>query len=237
MTTKQLGVSILWGILACASCSRMQNGFTEEELSLIHAADSIMHVLTINNPAEDLVLRTPSCDLPGRSLLSDDYTLLCSLMVATVRHPSQDGVGIAGPQVGLNRRVVAVQRFDKEPVTIGGKSDYPFEVYPNVRIVWASDSLAYGPEGCLSVPGRRGDVLRSQEIVIEYARVEGRDAGSGCSGKGSGSGKGDWLVKGDRPGKRQEGISMVRDTVRGFTAVIFQHEIDHLDGVLYIDRL
>jgi peptide deformylase len=29
----------------------------------------------------------------------------------------------------------------------------------------------------------------------------------------------------------------VRDTVKGFTAVIFQHEIDHLDGVLYIDRL
>lgn len=209
MTIKQLGASILWGILACASCGRVQNGFTEEELSLIHEADSIMHVLTINNPAEYLALRTPSSDLPARSLLSDDYSRLCSLMVATVTHPSQDGVGIAGPQVGLNRRIVAVQRFDKEPVTIDGKSDHPFfEVYPNVRIVWASDSLAYGPEGCLSVPGRRGDVLRSQEIVIEYARARGRN-----------------------------GISMVRDTVRGFTAVIFQHEIDHLDGVLYIDRL
>ena len=32
-------------------------------------------------------------------------------------------------------------------------------------------------------------------------------------------------------------VPMVLDTVRGFTAVIFQHEIDHLDGVLYIDRL
>lgn len=30
---------------------------------------------------------------------------------------------------------------------------------------------------------------------------------------------------------------MIRDTVRGFTAVIFQHETDHLDGVLYIDRI
>ena len=27
------------------------------------------------------------------------------------------------------------------------------------------------------------------------------------------------------------------DTVNGFTAVIFQHEVDHLDGVLYIDRM
>ena len=32
-------------------------------------------------------------------------------------------------------------------------------------------------------------------------------------------------------------IPMVRDTVSGFSAVIFQHEIDHLEGVLYIDRL
>jgi peptide deformylase len=30
---------------------------------------------------------------------------------------------------------------------------------------------------------------------------------------------------------------MTRDTVKGFTAVIFQHETDHLDGILYIDRL
>ena len=37
--------------------------------------------------------------------------------------------------------------------------------------------------------------------------------------------------------ERDESIPMVRDTVKGFTAVIFQHEIDHLDGILYIDRL
>ena len=109
--------------------------------------------------------------------------------------------------MGINRRVVAVQRFDKEPVEWDGKTDYPFEVYPNVRIVWASDSLAAGPEGCLSVPDRRGDVMRSQEIVIEYADISNKE------------------------------VPMIRDTVRGFTAVIFQHEIDHLDGVLYIDRL
>ena len=118
-------------------------------------------------------------------------------MVATVTHPSKDGVGIAGPQVGLNRRVVAVQHFDKE--------GEPFEVYPNVRIVWQSDSLAFGPEGCLSVPDRREDVARSQEIVIEYTAVPG--------------------------------LKTIRDTISGFTAVIFQHEVDHLDGVLYIDRV
>lgn len=136
-------------------------------------------------------------------------------MVATVTHPSQDGVGIAGPQVGLNRRIVAVQRFDKE--------GEPFEVYPNVRIVWASDSLAAGPEGCLSVPDKRGEVVRSQEIVIEYADITGVEHSQQ-----------EYQLKTSRWAKP---VPMVRDTVSGFTAVIFQHEVDHLDGVLYIDRL
>ena len=266
-------------VIAAASCiSRNAGDFTSEEKALIAEAlvsdgalfpEGTMRVLTVCDSADLAVLRSPSTDFSAEALMSDEYAALCSLMVATVTHPSQDGVGIAGPQVGLNRRVVAVQRFDKEPVAGGGEpvadgtsvpdagdggteegeADYPFEVYPNVRIVWASDSLAYGPEGCLSVPGRRGNVLRSQEIVIEYALVGSRDGGSECSEKGYGSGSGlrsgkgecsgkDGCARtGECSGKGQDGITMVRDTVRGFTAVIFQHEIDHLDGVLYIDRL
>ena len=50
--------------------------------------------------------------------------------------------------------------------------------------------------------------MRSQEIVIEYASKDG-----------------------------DEQIKMATDTIKGFTAVIFQHEIDHLEGTLYIDRL
>ena len=188
--------------------------FTASELALIREVGSrgadasadvpsgTMRVLTIEDSYDLAVLRAKSTDISDRSLLSEDYSTLCSLMVATVTHPSQDGVGIAGPQVGLNRRVVAVQRFDKE--------GEPFEVYPNIRIVWASDSLQPGPEGCLSVPDRRGDVLRSQEIVIEYTSTTGGSDGV---------------------------LETVQERIEGFTAVIFQHEIDHLEGVLYIDRL
>ena len=200
---------------ACGMRDRQAEGFTEAELELIHGSDSIMRVLTIDDLADLSVLRAKSSDLSDSALMSDEFARLSELMVATVTHPSQDGVGIAGPQVGLNRRIVAVQRFDKE--------GEPFEVYPNVRIVWASDSLAAGPEGCLSVPDRRGYVLRSQEIIIEYADIAGvehsrqeiRLESCGCA----------------KP------VPMVRDTVSGFTAVIFQHEVDHLDGVLYVDRL
>lgn len=145
--------------LLCTSCCRPTVGFTPEEHRLIHGADSTMRVLTIEDSLDLTILRASSQDLTCEMLLSDEFKRLSELMIATVTHPSQDGVGIAGPQIGLNRRIVAVQRFDKEGA--------PFETYPNVRIVWASDSLAAGAEGCLSVPGRRGEVLRSQEIVIE----------------------------------------------------------------------
>ena len=220
--------------LICISCCRPTVGFTPEEHRLIHGADSTMRVLTIEDSLDltilrasslttlsepDMaVLRSKSTDLSYKALVSDDFARLSDLMIATVTHPSQDGVGIAGPQVGLNRRVVAVQRFDKE--------GEPFEVYPNVRIVWASDSLVAGPEGCLSVPGRRGEVLRSQEIVIEYTDLAALDS----------------LDAKTSPRKlhrhfRATPLPTVRDTISGFTAVIFQHETDHLDGILYIDRL
>lgn len=234
--------------MALAACASQEGyrEFTTQEINLIQSSDSIMRVLTIEDPSDLEILRAPSTDLSCKALMSDEYASLCELMVATVTHPSQDGVGIAGPQVGLNRRVVAVQRFDKEPVmNAAGKLDHPFEVYPNIRIVWASDSLEAGPEGCLSVPDRRGDVMRSTEIIIEYADLsrctsscgpECSDCGSGCSsGCDDGSDHADSCAEcaGHEGGK----VPMVREKISGFTAVIFQHEIDHLDGVLYIDRL
>ena len=207
-------IAIIAGCILICGC-RSDSDFTQSEITLLAEADSIMRVLTIEDPRDLAVLRASSRDFSSEALLSEEFERLADLMVATVTHPSQDGVGIAGPQVGLNRRVIAVQRFDKE--------GEPFEVYPNVRIVWASDSLAAGPEGCLSVPNRRGEVLRSQEIVIEYADIDGAEYS--CK---------EGRLNSNRDAKP---IPMVRDTVSGFTAVIFQHEIDHLDGVLYIDRL
>ena len=104
---------------------------------------------------------------------------------------------LAAPQVGLNRRVVAVMRYDKP--------GYPFEVYPNIHIEHFSDQKQTGPEGCLSIPEIAGDVERSQQVVIRYTDPET--------------------------------LSEVRETVDGYTAVIFQHEVDHLDGILFTDRL
>ena len=185
------------------SCMQTTNGeFTKEELSLIHSADSIMRVLVVTDSTDNKTLRAKSTDLSATALLSEDYSSLCELMLATVTHPSQDGVGIAAPQVGLNRRVVAVMRYDKP--------DEPFEVYANIRIIRRSESTAIGGEGCLSVPDMHGEVERSEEIEIEYVDME-------------------QLKKGNHVTKTE--------VVDGFTAVIFQHEVDHLEGIIYTDRI
>ena len=222
-------ITIAAAMLAAISCGRSYSGFSRQELAVLESADSIMRVLTIEDPADLMTLRAVSCDFSAEALLSEDFARLSELMVATVTHPSQDGVGIAGPQVGLNRRVVAVQRFDK--------TGEPFEVYPNIRIICLSDSTVYGAEGCLSVPDMRADVLRSTKVVVEYADIEqlkknhmGQLPHANLSNSLSTCCLGD-----SRSAK--ENIPMVRDTVSGFTAVIFQHEVDHLEGILYIDRL
>ena len=203
-------VSLMMG--GCSS----QRGWTTEELktisSVIPGTDSlgtgILRVLTIADATDSLVLRTPCKDFSPSMLQSHEFAALSSLMLTTVQDPSEDGVGIAGPQVGISRRVVAVQRFDKP--------GEPFEVYPNVRIVATRGELCSGPEGCLSVPGLRGDVMRWRDIDITYTLV-------GASADG-----------------QSNAALAPRDTterVQGFTAVIFQHECDHLDGVLYIDKV
>lgn len=102
-----------------AACGNV--GLTREELRTIDSADSngIMRVLTVYDRADSLVLRTQCADFAEEDLAAmftdslSPCARLASQMVATVTSPEQDGVGIAGPQVGLSRRIVAVQRFDK----------------------------------------------------------------------------------------------------------------------------
>ena len=185
----------LAAILLLFSCS--QANWSKDELNTILNQGEVMRVLTVANPDDLDLLRRPCADFTPADLRGPVYAELSRKMVSTVTSPEQDGVGIAGPQVGLSRRVVAVQRFDKQ--------GEPFEVYPNIRIVARRGELVPGPEGCLSVPGCRGIVGRYRDIDIRYTLL---------------------------PSCRD-----TVETVKGFTAVIFQHECDHLDGVLYTDYL
>lgn len=190
------GIIFISALLTVVSCG-VKSGLTmtPQETLLINEAADTMRILTIESEADLEVLRSSSVDFSTADLATAEYSKLADKMVKTLEN-TDGGVGIAAPQVGINRRVVAVQRVDKE--------GEPIEVYANIVIEQMRGALEPGPEGCLSVPDRRGDVLRYQDISIRYTDVSGK---------------------------------MVREDVSGFAAVIFQHETDHLDGVLYIDRI
>jgi len=169
--------------------------FSKQERSLVTLGKGtdLMRVLQVTDSTDLKVLKAVSTDIDPKD---KDLPLLIDRMFATVNDSLNAGVGIAAPQVGINRNVIWVQRFDKP--------GEPFEVYINPKIIWRSKLMRKGAEGCLSIPDIRGDVLRHYTIRITYL---------------------------DRNGKPHD------EMVEGFTAVIFQHETDHLNGILFPERL
>ena len=165
--------------------------FSKEEKELIQTnPQEMMRVFNRMNASDSVVLKSSSKPIKP----TDELTkLLAERMLLSVQH--EGGVGIAAPQVGINRRMVWVQRFDKEKM--------PFELFINPEILWASELMQKGPEGDLSFD-ERGWVLRNYSIQIQYQNLEGET---------------------------------ISEMLEGFTAVIFQHERDHLDGILLTDRI
>ena len=181
--------------VAAFACSP-KGSLTRAEKDLISGSDSLMHVLSVADSAELRNLRAASANFTASDLQSPEYEALVAKMKYTVQDPSQDGVGIAAPQVGLNRRVIVVCRLD-----LPGE---PFIAYANVQIDTLWGDRVPGREGCLSIPGFRGIVPRADSLLVSYvdpATLEERS-----------------------------------ELVSGYVARIFQHETDHLDGILYTDR-
>ena len=94
-------------LVLAASCGN-QGGWTAREKAVIGQSDSVMYVCTM--PVDSAILRATSIDLGAEELRSAELQTLIAKMLRTVTDPSQDGVGIAAPQVGLNRRIVCVMR-------------------------------------------------------------------------------------------------------------------------------
>ncbi|MBO4447160.1 MAG: peptide deformylase, partial [Bacteroidales bacterium] len=151
----------------------------------------VMRVLTVDNAKDYAVLRTPCEEFSAKELKSRYFRHLAKRMIKTVTDTTQNGVGIAAPQVGVSKRLIVVCRLDQE--------GEPFVPYANPQIDSTFGETVIGREGCLSVPLLRGNVPRAYGIVVSYASPDG--------------------------------LARVSETVVDYTARIFQHEIDHLDGI------
>jgi peptide deformylase len=153
----------------------------------------ILQISEIGSPI--LRQRSTAIDLPDSQL--DE---LIADLIATAA--AANGVGIAAPQVASSMRLFIVAsrpslRYPQAPTMA------PTAMI-NPQIIDRSGELVSGWEGCLSVPGTRGLVLRDRTIEVKYFTKHGE---------------------------------LVQQELTNFVARIFQHELDHLDGILFPDRI
>ena len=142
-----------------------------------------MRIRTLGDPA----LREPAKPVTEFDrrlrMLRDD-------MVATMY--DAPGVGLAGPQVGISRRLFVFDDGETGPLFMAN----PVLIDPQGELL--------EEEGCLSIPGPYHETERFARITCRGHDVEG---------------------------------APIEITGEGLLARILQHETDHLDGMLYIDRL
>lgn len=125
-----------------------------------------------------------------------------------------DGVGIAAPQIGLGLRIflVAADVLDSKALEIRMEANKkkstpstlpPYFVFINPRFTKIARKKVSDVEGCLSVRGFYGDVMRPEKVTIEYHDEHGIKKNRGAS---------------------------------GLFARVLQHEMDHLEGKLFIEK-
>ncbi len=136
-------------------------------------------------------------EIPELQTLIDD-------MIDTMRH--EPGVGLAANQVAVSKRLAVIEYAEPLPEDAPPEAEPPkpkLYVIVNPEITAASKEMVNGTEGCLSVPGYAGQVLRHEAVTVKALNRKGQ---------------------------------AIKIKARGWLARIFQHEIDHLNGVLFIDK-
>ena len=108
-----------------------------------------------------------------------------------------DGVGLAAPQLGINKRIFVMD-------CSGEDEDKDYRVVINPEIEHESEELGSHKEGCLSIPGITEEISRPKIIKVVYQDLKG---------------------------------GLQRHSYDGLWSTCFQHELDHLNGKLFIDHL
>ena len=110
---------------------------------------------------------------------------------------SAEGVGLAAPQIGINKRIFVMDCNDEQE-----KKEYVIAINP--EIISFSEDLKTYKEGCLSIPEITEEVIRPEKVIVSYEDLSGK---------------------------------LKTEKLEGLWATCFQHELDHLNGKLFIDYL
>jgi peptide deformylase len=138
----------------------------------------------------------PILEKPGAPIKKFDAELqeLAEDMFASMY--AAQGVGLAAPQIGKSLRIAVVD-------VTGGKNSEAKIVLANPEIIHAEGEVRE-EEGCLSIPGFRGYVMRPQFVTIKAQNAKGEE----------------FEIRGEN-----------------LLARAFCHEIDHLNGILFLQHL
>jgi len=139
-------------------------------------------------------------DLKELSDPDSDVQVFIDDMIEVMR--TEDGVGLAAPQVSRSIQIVTMEceenkRYPEGPVL-------PLTVLINPTITHYSEETTMGWESCLSLIDFRGLVRRSKEVTVEAYTRQG-----------------------------EKRVIEATD----FLAIVLQHEIDHLNGKVFLDRM
>ena len=143
-------------------------------LKLVQDSDPVLHSkCEVFNP------RSP--DFPLQETIDEMFALM----------QEKNGIGLAAPQVGINKRMFVMDIDGRKYVCIN----------PSIQKFDKRTNLS--EEGCLSYPGIHIAVERSAKVRVTYL---------------------------DQHGSRKT------KSLIGIQARCFQHELDHLDGIVFLDR-
>jgi len=136
-------------------------------------------------PDDPLTQKAEAFDSFGPELvkLKDD-------MIETMH--AYEGVGLAGPQIGVSKRIFVMQEPDRDELCL---------INPEVL---SAEGEQVGEEGCLSIPEIYSDVVRAERLTVRALNEHGQT---------------------------------MTIEAEGFAARIILHEVDHLEGIVFLDRL
>ena len=137
-----------------------------------------------------LLIRSAKINIFDKNLVNLSKDLIDTMYDA-------DGVGLAAPQIGINKRIFVMDCSSEN-------EEKDCRVVINPEIEHASEELGSYKEGCLSIPGITEEISRPKVIKVLYQDVNG---------------------------------VLQRDTYDDLWSICFQHELDHLNGKLFIDHL
>ena len=164
--------------------------------------------------------------------------LIRDLKATLNKQKNPEGVGISAPQIGVNKRVFVIKTgFTKDE----NLSKLKETVFVNPEIIKMSkdtnfDHLAPEDryfEGCLSIPGLYGEVKRPWSIKVSGVIPTLPVSFPPASGR----------VNFQRESRNGSPIKsgMTQNTgmtvLTGLDAIYFQHEFDHLNGILFTERV